>query len=377
MDRPNDEWLRSTDAQLRAGPRIVPRTEPLGAAVDGPRSPSSPRRAAMGPEVVRSLRGPRTEVWTVDELLPRRMLPLSVFNAWVDPRRPYPPIRGWVMQQIVKFGAAAELGVDLLVLADSDVVLVRPVTIDTFRNDGRVRFYRSEGAVDERLPRHLLWHEVARKLLGLPPPSRHHSRTTSPHSMSGIAGSCWRCGSGSRPSPGGPGWTRSRPSSTSPSSSSTECSWTRCSARPLPVIPEDSMLCHSHWGPEPMADATVPVLRPVAATGGCCGDDLRALGYRAGCATKGAVRAFAPVSRLGAEVRDSSEPASSADSRIRVDGNALSGARRSLAVHSFIGRDQSSMKGLARMGQVSGNGGYMREWLMALPRPCARQRRGR
>ena len=29
------------------------------------------------------------------------------------------------------------------------------------------------------------------------------------------------------------------------------------------------------------------------------------------------------------------------------------------------------LRGLGQMGQVSGNGGYMCEWLMALPRPRA------
>lgn len=204
------------------------------------------------------LRGPRTEVWTVDELLPRRMLPLSVFNAWIDPRRPYPPIRGWVMQQIVKFGAAAELGVDLLVLADSDVVLVRPVTIDTFRNERRVRFYRSEGAVDERLPRHLLWHEVARKLLGLPPAEP----APLPDYISAF--NVWD--------------RRVVLALQERIEAVTGRPWLDAIASQLhvsefilygvfvddvlgasaPVIPEDSMLCHSHWGPEPMADATVP-----------------------------------------------------------------------------------------------------------------------
>lgn len=111
----------------------------------------------------------RTHVWTIDELVPRRMLPLPKANAWLNVRRPYPPIRGWVMQQIVKFGAAAELGADVLLLADSDVTFVRPVTVETFRQNGDVRFYRSDNGVDAEMPRHVLWHDVARRLLGLPP----------------------------------------------------------------------------------------------------------------------------------------------------------------------------------------------------------------
>ncbi len=120
-------------------------------------------------ELFAPLNGQRTQVWTVEQLVPRRMLPVPRVNAWLNLRRPYPPVRGWVMQQIVKLGAAAKLDAELLLLVDSDVVLVRPVTIDTFRKGGQVRFYRSDGAVDGRLPRHLLWHDAARRLLGLPP----------------------------------------------------------------------------------------------------------------------------------------------------------------------------------------------------------------
>ena len=186
------------------------------------------------------------------------MLPLRIFNAWLDPRRPYPPIRGWVMQQIVKFAAAAELGVDLLVLADSDVVLVRPVTMDTFRKGGRVRFYRSEGAVDEQLPRHLLWHKVAHQLLGLPPAGP----APLPDYISAF--NVWD--------------RRVVLALRERIEAATGRPWLDAIASQLhisefilygvfvdgvlgasaQVIPEDSMLCHSHWGPEPMADATVP-----------------------------------------------------------------------------------------------------------------------
>jgi uncharacterized protein DUF6492 len=46
---------------------------------------------------------------------------------------------------------------------------VRPVTAETFQKDGRLCYYRSDGAVDESMPRHMIWHHVARRLLGLPP----------------------------------------------------------------------------------------------------------------------------------------------------------------------------------------------------------------
>ena len=89
---------------------------------------------------------------------------------WLNLRHPYPPIRGWVMQQVVKLNAAAEIGADIVVLADSDVAFIRPVSLERLFANGNLRFYRCPDAVDEGLPRHRIWHEVACRLLGLPPP---------------------------------------------------------------------------------------------------------------------------------------------------------------------------------------------------------------
>jgi Family of unknown function (DUF6492) len=114
------------------------------------------------------LRGPRTQVWPLDELMPRHLWAVPWVNVWLNLHRPVPPVRGWVMQQVVKLQAAAQIGADVLLLVDSDVRVVRPVTAETFRHDGRLRFYRKNGGVDEHLPRHLVWHDVARRLLGLP-----------------------------------------------------------------------------------------------------------------------------------------------------------------------------------------------------------------
>jgi hypothetical protein len=72
------------------------------------------------------------------------------------------------MQQIVKLAAAAESGADVVLLADSDVEFIRLFTPDMFVRNGVVRFYREPKAVDERLPRHVIWHRNARTLLGLP-----------------------------------------------------------------------------------------------------------------------------------------------------------------------------------------------------------------
>lgn len=115
--------------------------------------------------------GPRCSVVSVRQALPTRLWELPR-NAWVLPRRPVPPIRGWIVQQLVKLAAGARADERVVVLADADVVFVRPVTAETFAPGGAVRFYRVEGAVDASLPRHVRWHAVARKMLGLPPEPR-------------------------------------------------------------------------------------------------------------------------------------------------------------------------------------------------------------
>ena len=209
-------------------------------------------------ELFAPLRGPRTHVWTVEELLPRRMLSVKILNAWLDPRRPYPPVRGWVMQQIVKFAAATKLDAELLVLADSDVVLVRPVTVDTLRRGELVRFYRSDDAVDERLPRHLRWHEAARGLLGLgpagPPPLPDYISAFNVWDRRVVLALRDRIEDvNGRP------WLDAIASQLHISEFILYGVFVdEVLGASAKVIPADSMLCNSHWGPEPMAHASVP-----------------------------------------------------------------------------------------------------------------------
>jgi Family of unknown function (DUF6492) len=114
------------------------------------------------------LRGPRTEVLAVDEVMPRRMMAVPWANYWVNMRCPGPPIRGWMMQQLVKLQAATRISADRFLLVDSDVRFVRDVSAATFCRDGRLLFYRLAAGVHADMPRHVIWHDVARKLLGLP-----------------------------------------------------------------------------------------------------------------------------------------------------------------------------------------------------------------
>ncbi|MEU7675541.1 DUF6492 family protein [Micromonospora taraxaci] len=114
------------------------------------------------------LSGPRAVIHDEADFLPRSFRSLPGGNLSVNLRRPFPPLRGWILQQIIKLAAAARSDADVVVLVDSDIQFVRPFSADTFRRDEVVRFYRKPDEVDERLPRHVIWHQVARSLLGVP-----------------------------------------------------------------------------------------------------------------------------------------------------------------------------------------------------------------
>lgn len=57
----------------------------------------------------------------------------------------------------------------VVVMADSDLVFIRPVNVGAFAPSGRARLYRLDDGVGDTLPRHLRWHAVAHDLLGMPP----------------------------------------------------------------------------------------------------------------------------------------------------------------------------------------------------------------
>jgi hypothetical protein len=119
-------------------------------------------------ELFAQLAGDGVVVEVVADLLPSTMRKLPFANAWVSLRRPWPPVRGWIAQQIVKLGAAARSGADRVLLVDSDIVFIRPFSADDMGGSGAIPLYRLTGAVHAGMTRHVLWDAVARDLLGLP-----------------------------------------------------------------------------------------------------------------------------------------------------------------------------------------------------------------
>lgn len=109
-----------------------------------------------------------------EELLPlwvRRLDTLRIglrSNVWFQARGL--PIRGWLLQQLVKLAVAEEVHADVLMHADSDVVLLRPFSVSSvMEENGPIRLYARPDYIDEALPHHVRWHRSAEQLLGIEP----------------------------------------------------------------------------------------------------------------------------------------------------------------------------------------------------------------
>lgn len=116
------------------------------------------------------LAGPRRRVVAAEALIGRfvRYVPLHP-KLWLTPR--LKPVRGWLIQQLLKLAAADATDADVLVHVDSDVVLVAPFTIDRVAHGDRVRLWHEPGG--GTLDTHRRWHATAASLLGLPPCDYH------------------------------------------------------------------------------------------------------------------------------------------------------------------------------------------------------------
>ncbi|MBT2567572.1 hypothetical protein J7I84_13865 [Arthrobacter sp. ISL-85] len=133
--------------------------------------------------VFRAISSPRLDVWSESEFLPKgfvttdgvaalwRRIPIaprSINCSAINLQKPWPPVRGWILQQILKLSASTKLNCDAVVVIDSDVVLVRPMPVETFIRDGVVRLYEKPDGITADLSRHVLWTKTAYDLLGLP-----------------------------------------------------------------------------------------------------------------------------------------------------------------------------------------------------------------
>src|SRR3546814_990390 len=112
-----------------------------------------------------------------EDVLPRdyRKLPLPqrihvgpfrrrLREMWWTPRG---VVRGWIIQQVLKLSAPAYTDSPTLVFADSDVVLIAPLSAERLVDGADTRLYAVPGATSDS-EMHARWHATAQRLLGLP-----------------------------------------------------------------------------------------------------------------------------------------------------------------------------------------------------------------
>jgi Family of unknown function (DUF6492) len=124
------------------------------------------------------LEGPRRQVIPDSILLPSWLKPMvRPFSGgrkiWLSARPPVWPMSGWHVQQLRKMLIARHINEDLLVMADSDSVFVRPFGIDAFLRDGLVRLYARQNGIanDPAYAQHGIWVRHAASVLDLPAPA--------------------------------------------------------------------------------------------------------------------------------------------------------------------------------------------------------------
>ncbi len=113
-----------------------------------------------------SLRSDRTEILTVESILPPWVFRLPMARRWWFSAMT-PPVRNWILQQYVKLAIPIHLSEDVLLYVDSDVAFIRPFDVDSFVRGDQIRMLRMPGEGD--LTSQHPWHQTAAKLLGLPP----------------------------------------------------------------------------------------------------------------------------------------------------------------------------------------------------------------
>jgi Family of unknown function (DUF6492) len=113
----------------------------------------------------KQLQGPRTEVITVESILPRWLFKFPlVKNGWLSLKTP--PVRNWVAQQLIKLSIGQHLNQEVMTFVDSDLAFIRPFNLQSFVQGSQVRLFRVE--VDDPARPANSWEAAAAKLLGLP-----------------------------------------------------------------------------------------------------------------------------------------------------------------------------------------------------------------
>jgi hypothetical protein len=116
------------------------------------------------------LRSNRVTLVAKEELLPRWIKKAPFTNKWWLSGKTL-PVRGWILQQVVKFAVAEHIDADAYCYADSDIAFIRPFDAHTLWRGNRVRFQReARRGVMADTERYRNWYNMAARYCNLSDP---------------------------------------------------------------------------------------------------------------------------------------------------------------------------------------------------------------
>lgn len=118
------------------------------------------------------LRGPRTHVVAKQDVLPWWLHQIPMRPKWWLSFKG-PPVRAWIVQQIVKLSANAITDADGFVFIDSDAFLIKPFDPHAAERDGKTPLFRE--ILPGEIPHNTRWHAGAAGLLGRPVEPRYRT----------------------------------------------------------------------------------------------------------------------------------------------------------------------------------------------------------
>lgn len=111
--------------------------------------------------------GDGCELVIKEDILPHWIKPIPFSKKWWFNGFAF-PVRGWILQQIVKLSTAEWCHADRYMFIDSDVLFVRNYDVATSQREGKTRLYSGQRKdVDYEEKRHINWYQCAAKLFGL------------------------------------------------------------------------------------------------------------------------------------------------------------------------------------------------------------------
>lgn len=115
-----------------------------------------------------TIKGDKIEILKKESTLPRWLKKIPFSKKWWLSFKTI-PVRGWILQQIIKLSVAECTDADMYFFADSDIIFIRPFNLSDYIKDGKVRLYRfPRREQDFQKPRNNMWYKQAGKLFNLP-----------------------------------------------------------------------------------------------------------------------------------------------------------------------------------------------------------------